>query len=74
MVNTVELLTKINERGIKKQHIAKTLGISVPTLWRKIRGISEFKPSEIVKLCDILGVRSISERDKYFFCDERSIK
>lgn len=74
MVNTVELLAKINESGIKKQHIAKTLGMGVPTLWRKIRGISEFKPSEIIKLCDILGIRTGTEKDRYFFCGERSIK
>ncbi|MCR5466806.1 MAG: helix-turn-helix domain-containing protein [Lachnospiraceae bacterium] len=68
MTNTTEILALIQERGIKKQHIAKTLDISVPTLWRKIRGTSDFKQTEIVELCDILGVRTSAERDRLFFC------
>lgn len=68
MVNTVDLLAKINECGVKKQFVANAIGVSVPTLWRKIRGISEFKTSEIVNLCKILDIRTSTERDHLFFC------
>lgn len=68
MVNTTDLLAMINTSGLKKTFIAKELGISVPSLWRKVRGITEFKPSEIVKLCNLLGIRGAMEKDRLFFC------
>lgn len=67
MVKTNELLAVIDASGMKKQFLAKELGISIPTFWRKIRGLTEFKPSEIARLSELLGIGSLKERDRLFF-------
>ena len=67
MVKTNELLAVIDASGMKKQFLAKELGISIATFWRKIRGLTEFKPSEIARLSELLGIGSLKERDRLFF-------
>lgn len=66
MVNTSELSSLIADSGLKKQHIAKELGISVPAFWRKVQGVSDFKSLEIVKLCDLLNIKSSVDKDRLF--------
>ena len=66
MVNTNELLSLIAKSGLKKQYIAKELKMSVPSLWRKVHGTVDFKSAEIVKLCDMLGIRSGDDKVRIF--------
>ena len=42
-----ELKTIIEESGLKMGYIARMLGISRTALNNKMRGLAEFKPSEI---------------------------
>ena len=67
MVNTNELLALIANSGKKKQYFADELGMHIATFWRKVRNVSEFKPSEIDKLCNLLGVNSLKEKQRLFF-------
>lgn len=67
MVNTRRLTIAIDESGLKKQFLAEKLGLSIVTFWRKVKGESEFKLSEVVKLCELLKIRDVNERDRIFF-------
>lgn len=67
MTNTALLEAIIADRGLKKNYIAKTIGVSQETLTRKIKNASEFKASEIDKLCQILGISDPKMREAVFF-------
>ena len=46
----------IIESGLKKNFIAKQLGIKYDTLRKKLNGQTEFKISEIIQLSKILNI------------------
>lgn len=71
MTNTKLLREIIAEKGLKLTYIAKELGISRESLSRKIANKNEFLPSEINKLCKILGITSVKMKFKIFL-DESS--
>jgi DNA-binding phage protein len=66
MTDTKLLRDHIEASGMKYVHIAKKLGLSAYGLQRKIENDSEFKASEIVKLCEVLNL-DIKARDNIFF-------
>lgn len=68
MFNTSLLKSKIERSGLKKNHIAKMLGMSAYGLYKKIEGKNEFKVSEIKSITDILHL-SAEERDEIFFVE-----
>ena len=61
MTNTAMLENAIRASGLKKKHIYETLGISRQGLDLKIKGVNEFRASEIEKLCDLL---KLTNRDR----------
>ncbi len=67
MTNTEKLNKRIEQSGLKKAHIAKSLGMAVSTLSRKISNKMDFKASEIDALCDVLGIESLEEKEAIFF-------
>lgn len=67
MTNTIELKKLIEKRGLKLQYLAQALGISRYTLNNKIENRSQFKVGEIKALCELLGIESLSERERLFF-------
>lgn len=70
MTNTVLLNKLIKKSGLKKSYIAKTLGIAIGTLSRKIANKQEFKASEMDTLCDLLGVESLEQKENIFFAEK----
>lgn len=62
--NSNLLRGKIAEKGYTQREIAGLIGISYQSFSDKINNKSNFKVSEIIKLCDILD---ISDKDRYFF-------
>ncbi len=66
MVNTRLLEQAISDSGMTMVAIAKKSGISRETLYNKLRGVSEFKASEISSLSKVLRL-STGERDSIFF-------
>jgi len=70
MLNSELLGSCIESSGLKKQFIAKKLGLTPYGLQKKINGITEFKASEIFKLCDILNIQEGNKRDSIFFAHE----
>lgn len=66
MTNTKLLREKIEASGLKLQYIADQLGITRFGLYKKLQDGSEFKPSQIVKLCELLRIETIEERAQIF--------
>ena len=68
MMTDSDLLRKIIEdRGLKLSKVASTLGISDPALNRKINNKSSFMAQEILKLCDLLQIKSLKLKEDIFF-------
>ena len=55
-MNSELLAKRVKESGIRTEAIAATLDISVPTLYVKIKGESEFKLSEAVRMKHLLAL------------------
>lgn len=70
MTNTALLEKKIEKSGYKKSYIAKAIGLkSAYGLANKINNVTEFKAKEINKLCEILKIDSLEEKECIFFAD-----
>lgn len=67
MTNTELLRQRIKSSGLKLEYIASKLGISRYALTMKIQNETEFKVSEVQKMCDVLAIDNIDERENIFF-------
>lgn len=70
MTNTKEIRELIKASGLKYKALAEKLGITAYTLQLKIDNEQEFKSSEISKLCDVLEIKSLEQKDRLFFYSE----
>lgn len=61
-----ELKNLIEKSGYKLSFIASKLGITRYSLSKKLNGETEFKRSEIERLCNFLNIRQ-SEIARFFF-------
>lgn len=68
MTNTQLLKDKIELSGLKISYIAAYVGISRQLLWKKINNKTSFNQFEIEKLCKILKITSLKEKEAIFFC------
>lgn len=66
MTDTVKLLELINKSGLKMGYIANQMGISRFSLFNKIRNRTEFRASEIIKMCELLCI-DYDNREQIFF-------
>lgn len=67
MVNTELLVTYIQDSGLKKQYIAKEMGINYNTLKRKIYNKSAFDVDQVQNLCKILHITNKKKIHEIFF-------
>lgn len=67
MTNTELLKAKIQESGLKMSFIADALGISRQLLWKKVNNLTPFNQYEIEKLCKLLKITSLREKERIFF-------
>lgn len=67
MTNVFLLKKKIDASGLKIGYIANQLGISRQLLWKKINNITPFNQYEIDKLCTILKIETLEEKESIFF-------
>ena len=67
--NTSRLKARIIEMKMTQEQLAAMLNISYQSLSYKINNKTDFKASEILKLCELL---KIEDKDQYFFCSENS--
>lgn len=69
MTDTKALREKIDESGYKSRFIAERVGITYQGLLKKINNETEFKASEIQKLCELLRI-DVRGKEKIFFASE----
>lgn len=70
MTNTTELRRLIKESGLKLEYIAEQLGITRFSLAKKIENVTEFKTSEVQKMCDVLRITDPQTKEAIFFASE----
>ena len=70
MTNAKLLREIVEKSGLKYKFIAEKMGLSRFGLMKKIDNENEFKASEIEKLCEILGINSLEDREDIFFAKE----
>lgn len=69
MTDTTLLKKKIDESGLRLDYIYKSLDISRVSLHNKMSGKTEFTLKEVQRLCDILNITSLREKEKIFFSE-----
>jgi transcriptional regulator with XRE-family HTH domain len=67
MTNTFQLEVEIKRNGLTKKQVAEKIGLTEQGLQLKINNKTEFKASEIQKLCDLLHLK-----DKSIFFEKNS--
>lgn len=70
MTKTEELRKLLGGSGLKLGYVAEKLGITRQALAMKIENQTEFKPSEILQLCEMLGISNLEDRERIFFAQE----
>ena len=74
MTDSAALREKIKASGLKYAFIANQLGLTPYGLSLKIDNVNEFKGSEIAKLCKILNITSLKEKECIFFAKKDDFK
>ena len=74
MTDTARLNQIIADSGYKLSYIANYLGLSSYGFARKRDNISEFTPSEINSLCELLKIHSLEDRFAIFFATKVDAK
>lgn len=74
MTDTCRLKKIIDSSGFRIDHIAKELDLSRQGLYNKINNRYEFKTSEVEKLCKLLGISSLKEKEKIFYAKKDDFK
>ena len=74
MTDTEKLRTLIERKGLKLKFVAECLGLSPYGLQLKIENKREFKTSEVAKLCEILDITSLREKEEIFFTNKDDYK
>lgn len=62
-----EFQKRIDSSGLEPEFIAKQLGLSTRSFEKKCDDVSQFKPSEINRLCKLLNIDSLEDRYNTFF-------
>lgn len=70
MTNTKEIEALIQAKGLKKKYVAEQLGLTAWGFQLKLNNKNEFFSSEISKLCEILGIDDLEEKERLFFTNE----
>lgn len=68
--NTDALLEAVDRSGLKLQSIAREMGITRTSLYRKSRNMTSWQSPEVDKFCKIVGVRNKAERESIFFVEK----
>lgn len=56
MTNMTRLRKIIKDSGFKLDFVAKAIGLTTSGLYDKFQMGTEFKPSQVVKLCELLKI------------------
>lgn len=63
MTNTAKLRDAIRDSGLKIEFIAEQIGMTRFGLYKKLETGSEFKPSQVATLCELLGLDEVTRKE-----------
>lgn len=63
MTNTEKLRELIDKSGLKFEYVAEQIGLTRFGLYKKLETGSEFKPSQIATLCELLKIEDDLRKD-----------
>ena len=63
MTNTAKLRDAIRDSGLKIEFIAEQIGMTRFGLYKKLENGSEFKPSQVAILCELLGLDEVTRKE-----------
>lgn len=66
MTDTALLNELIDKSGYKRSYIARSIGLSAYGLAKKINNVNEFKTGEINRLCKLLQINSLADKERIF--------
>lgn len=66
MVDTNAFLDAVKEKGMTMRGVAKNMGISYMSLYRKSRNATPIRRSEVEMFCKIVGVSTKAKRERIF--------
>jgi hypothetical protein len=69
VTDTYLLKDRVDKSGLKIGYIADFVGISRQLLWKKINNKSPFNQYEIEKMCNVLGIEDLQEKERIFFAE-----
>ena len=67
MTNVELLKKKVADSGLRSAFIAESVGISRAAWYKKLKGESPFTAEQIQKLCNVLHITSLREKEDIFF-------
>lgn len=67
MTNTELINKKIDDSGLKRAFIAKSMGITRQSFSAKINNKRAFNQYEIAALCKLLNITALTEKERIFF-------
>ncbi len=67
MTETEKLKKVISDSGLKYSYIAEKVGLTYQGLKNKIENKSLFNVEEVEKLCNILDITDINQKEEIFF-------
>jgi len=65
MTDVKRLKARIQRSGLKLGYIAEKMGITYPSLTKKVHNRTRFTADEVKRLCGILGI-GLKEMDEIF--------
>lgn len=67
MTDTKLLLKVLENKGMTQAKLAKAIGISRQSMCYKVNNKREFKPSEMNKILEALGITDYELKERIFF-------
>lgn len=74
MTNSIILKKLIESKGLKMKYVAQYLSLSRYGFSKKLNNEQEFKTSEVAKLCELLEITDLEEKEKIFFMNLDDLK
>ena len=70
MVDVKLLSKKIEESGLKREYIADQCGMTRTSFYNKVNNRSDFTTREVSRLCELLSITKLTEKETIFFAKE----
>ena len=67
LTDTKMLEARIKASGLKMSYLAEQLNLTRQGFWLKVKNRNEFRASEIKRLCELLNITALREREQIFF-------